>query len=184
MVYNLKTGDIANYFSTTSFPQKAHLSFYESAADFPSLSSVPFIHIFFSAPNMKAVQYIFPSGSEFYPLALIEDKVGSNRFSNAETMRCNIDHLHFDAPSQQITSLRLFGKYCYTDSYLQIVAAHCPNLVRLDLHHSQGFLNDLNGLNAIASLCAKLSCLNLATDDNFHSLYLHRLANSGWNEQS
>ena len=85
---------------------------------------------------MKAVQYTFPSGNEFYPLALIEDKVGSNRFSNAVIMHCNIDHLHFDAPSQQITSSRLFGKYCYTDAYLQIVAVHCPNLVRLDLHHS------------------------------------------------
>ncbi len=71
------------------------------------------------------VQYTFPSGSELYPLDLIEDKVGSNRFSNAVTMRCDIDHLHFDAPSQQITSLRLFGKYCYTDAYLKIVAAHC-----------------------------------------------------------
>ena len=36
------------------------------------MSSVPFIQFCFSAPNMKAVQYTFPSGSEFYPLALIE----------------------------------------------------------------------------------------------------------------
>ena len=167
--------NIINSVSPSLIQQKAHLSFYQPTADFFSPSSVPFIQFCFIPPNMKPVLYTFPSGSDLYPLALTEETMGSNKFSSAVTLHRNLDTLHLDAPTKLITSLRMFGEYHYADACLQTVAACCPNLVQLDLQHSEGFLIDLNGLNAIASSCTKLSSLNIATNDCFRSVNADRL---------
>ena len=173
--YEVGMHSIVNYVSPSPFPKKARLSFFEPTADFFSLSSVPFIQFCFTPPNVKPILYTFPSGSDLFPLTLIEDVIGSQRFSSAVTLHPNFDTLHFDASCGLITSLKMFCEYRYIDAHLQTVAARCPNLVRLDLQHSQGILIDLNGLNAIALSCTKLSNLNIATDDSFYSIDSDRL---------
>ena len=138
-------------------------------------SSVPFIQFHFNPPNIKPILYTFPSGNDLFPLNFIQDTMVSNRFSSAVTLLLYLGILHLNASGNQITSLRMFGHYNCTGAHLQIVAAYCPNLVQHDLQHSKGFLIDLDGLNAIALSCTKLSFINIATDDIFHLVNADRL---------
>ena len=134
--------NIVNYASPVT--QKAGLSFYQPTGDFFPLSYVPFIQFCFIPQNMKEKIFTFPSSKHLYPLALMGDTMGSNTFSSAVTLNINLDHLNFDAPSKVITSLKMFGRCCVTDVDLKTVAECCPNLVRLDLQHSEGFLRNLH----------------------------------------
>ena len=109
-------------------PQNTHLSFYQPTADFFSPSSVPFIQFRFPPPppNVKPILYTFPRSSDLFPLNLIEDTIGSNRFSSAVTLHRNFGTLHLNASCKQMTSLRMFSKHNSIDAHLKIVADVVP----------------------------------------------------------
>ena len=155
-----------NTSNTTSGPSIQHracLSFYELGVKLTSKLSDSIIQFYFCHPNMKPFMYCFQNSSKANNLDVIENGMEVNSFFGAANCSGTFETTNLDLQRECITSLTMFGQLFVTSTCLETIALKCPNLVHLDLQHSEGCLHNLNGLDAIASTCPKLHSLNMAT---------------------
>ena len=138
----------------------AYLTFYHQ-----TMMKFPFAQFHFTPQGVMTFAHSDIIGSDS-PLALIKEKIDSNEFSGAASMKTSsvltpIEHLDFCSVAQNLTTLDMCDMNILTANHLEAFASMCPNLLHLNLECCRKALHSLSGLDAITTGCPKLRILNL-----------------------
>ena len=140
---------------------EAKVTFFQPMLKYVSLSSIPVLQFCFTPPNMDPSMYCFLTYGNTFDVAMIKHNLGFKLLPKRLKLHFPCKIKVCDTPCASMTSLPLFGNRRLASFHLQCIANKYPNLLHLDLQESKKYMNDLNGLNHISSLCSKLESLHL-----------------------